>query len=108
MMKAVINIASGIGAVGQIIIKPMQIRSAASELRSLSSNVTSRNLSIDFSYSEGDVVNQLIDYADNLKKAGDAIALLIHQTATALENTANQFELTDESIASRILKEQQT
>lgn len=103
-MKVISNPLLEIGSVGQILIKPLQIEYASKKIRNLSALVNSRSLSFDFAYSEGDTVNQLIEYANNLKATGDAIALLMQKTADALDNTAKQFVITDQSIGAKILK----
>ena len=107
-MKVASSTWSDIASAGQILIKPLQITNSARKLKTLSSTVKARNLSIDFSYSDGDTVYQLKEYAENLKATGDAIALLMQKTAEALDNTAKQFLATDQSISAQILKGQES
>lgn len=89
----------------QIIIKPLVIYSSALKLKTISSNVQNRNLSISFTYSEGKTVEQLKVYSEKLKATGEAIGLLMEKTAILVDNAAKQFVAQDSSIASQILKE---
>ena len=105
-MKAITGAISSIGDVVRIRIRPMAIRSAADNLDTLASDVSSRNLSLNFTYSQGEMVNQLKNYGDELKKTGDALALLYQQTAAVLHKTAQQFETADRALASQFQKGQ--
>lgn len=103
-MKKIVEIASKAASATEIIIKPLQIANTAKSLKALATSVQNRSLKIDFTYSKGDAVDELEQYAENLKQTGDAIALLMQKTAELLDEASLQFLATDQSISEKILK----
>ena len=105
-MKAITDAINSVGDSIRITIRPKAIRAAANKIDTLAADVGSRNLSLNFTYSQGEMVNQLKNYGDELKKTGDALALLFRQTAVVLNKTALQFETADRALASQFQKGQ--
>ena len=84
-----------------VTIKANSAKLAASEakLTALSKKVKNRQVSISFSKARGDVPDALTDAAAQLNEIGEALALLISNTATAVKNTRVAFTEADETSA---------
>lgn len=99
---------SGIGgfsSVGEITVKANDLRSFSKQMHKCASNLRSRSLSPTFSYSTGQTVQELAEFAVQLKTYGDNVAALIDKLATTLAGAADTFETTDNMIAGQMLKE---
>ncbi|MGO5175550.1 TIGR04197 family type VII secretion effector [Ruminococcus sp. LCP21S3_E8] len=91
---------------GQIKVNTASVQKSADKIKTLSNTVRNRKLTVEFTYSKGEVVKQLENYAKALKSTGEAVADLMEKTSILLNKTAKQFEKADKSIARQILKEE--
>lgn len=94
----------GNSSVGEITVNVSDLHSLSEQMMQVASGLKGRSLNPSFSFSSGQMISELENYAVKLKSYGDNIAIMIETIAAALGKAADTFEKTDSKIGSEILK----
>lgn len=84
---------------GMIVIKASAIIITATNMSNLSAELSAAKLNVKFGYSSGDTADKIIEYAEHLCKAGDALSELILKTSEIAKKAADTFVERDERIS---------
>lgn len=86
----------------KILLRKSDIDGAAAKLSALAESVNTRRLHVDLGKSTGAFADATIQYVDELKNLGGALALLYYNTALALNRIADEFYGIDDAVANVI------
>lgn len=82
------------------------IDSAVEKLESLSSQISSRQLNVSFSESEGKVVDEILALAEKVKELGNNYSLFYTKMASALHAAGVEFDRVDSEEEASYLSKQ--